>query len=267
MPPSQNELVRQRFTRTAAQFASFSLTSRREEAEELARLVLPHVKNAPQALALDVACGPGTFTWAFAQRLRFAHGLDITPALLQQALNASREAGFTNVSFCCGDAAALPFAAASLDLALTAYSLHHIAEPETAVNEMARVVRAGGVVAVMDLVVPPGADAEFCNRIERARDRSHTRTLTRDELLDRLASAGLRVVANQPSQRLRSFGEWMHIAGWGLNDPAYVQTRRLMEADCEENLSGFRPRRQPTAEATHADLEFTQTSLAVVAVR
>ncbi len=246
-------------------FASFSLTTRNEEAEQLVALALPHLSGPDRAVALDVACGPGTFTIALAQCVAHVHGLDLTTALLEQARAVIDKLGLRNVSLQCGDATALPFAEASFDLAVCGYSLHHIPEPGVVLCQMARVVRPGGVVAVVDMVVPAGADPEFNNRIERTRDASHARTLATAELLGLLEWAGLEILTSEPGQRVRPFDDWMCVAGWQPGDEAYWKTRQLMESDMEENISGFRPRL--AAGAAGKGLVFTQTSLFVVARR
>ena len=262
----QHDRVRERFTRTAQQFASFSLTTRAAEAERLVRLAAP----GPDWVALDVACGPGTFTFALAPRVRLVYGLDLTLALLEQARAAAAKLGLTNLAFIYGEAAALPFADSVMDLATCAYSWHHFPDPAPAIQELARVVRPGGCVAVVDLIVPDDpAQAEVNNQMERARDASHTRTLAASEIRALLESAGLRIRAWETEERLRSFDDWMHIAGWKPGDPAYAQTRRRMEASTAGDRAGFHPRFVTPAAAgsppPHGDIEFVQTSLFAVA--
>ncbi len=262
---SHQDRVRERFTRTAEAFASFSLHTRSEEASRLLELALPHLPTPQLSVALDIACGPGTFTRALAQHAAHVYGLDLTPALLEQARAVLRQQGIGNIELVCGDAAALPFAPVSFPLAVCGYSLHHMPDPRRALQQMAQVVGPSGVVAIVDIIVPSGADPELNNRIERTRDTSHVRTLTTTELLGLFAWADLEVLIAEPGERPRRFDEWMRVAGWQPDDDAYQKTRRLMEMDREENLSGFRPR---IAVGTGSEeLMFTQTSLFVVARR
>ena len=70
--------------------------------------------------------------------------------------------------------------------------------------------------------------------------------------------------------RLRSFDDWMHIAGWRPGDPAYADTRRLLVADIPADRSGFHARAVILSEAkdlssSSADFEFVQTSQFVIA--
>ncbi len=275
--PDQRDLVRARFTRTAQQFAKFSLSKRSVEADRLVALAAPRGDE----LALDLACGPGTFTRAFARAVRAMHGLDITPALLDQARAAAKKENLANCIFECGDAYGLPYPAAKFDLASCAYTLHHLEKPAAAIAELARVVRPGGRIALVDLIVPDGADSHLANAIERARDASHTTTLRTHEIHALCTDAGFRVTSSETAERLRSFDDWMQIAGWHAGDPAYAATRRLLVADIPADRSGFHARLtltdpcHPERSAPQAhevkdlssssDFEFIQTSLFLIA--
>ncbi len=270
--PDQRDLVRARFTRTAEQFAQFSLSKRSVEADRLVALAAPRGDE----LALDLACGPGTFTRAFARAVRAIHGLDLTPALLAQARAAAAKANLANCVFECGDAYSLPYPASKFDLASCAYTLHHLENPAAAMQELARVVRPGGRIALVDLIVPDPADSALANAIERARDASHATTLRAHEIHGLCAAAGFRVTASELGERLRSFDDWMHIAGWRPADPAYAATHRLLVADIPSDRSGFHARvtsadvgallAAPDFSApASSDFEFFQTSLFLIA--
>jgi ubiquinone/menaquinone biosynthesis C-methylase UbiE len=263
----QRQRIRERFTRSADSFTKFALSKRTGDADRLVALAAPRGDE----IALDLACGPGTFARAFARHVRFLHGLDLTPALLAQAQRAIREAGLGNVALACGDAYALPYRSGSLDLATCGYSLHHMTEPARAFAELARVLRPRACLAIVDIIVPAEADAERHDEIERARDNSHAHTLKAAGLEALLESAGFRVRAAETVERARTFPDWMRIAGWEPGDPAWAETYRLMEASMPADAAGYHPRyasrdaEAPTPVA--AEIEFVQTSRFVVAVK
>ena len=144
-------LVRERFTKTAEVFGDYAVVERVAEAEGLARLV----SASPEDLAVDLASGPGTLALRFAKHVRWICALDFTPAILARARHkASQEGLLPKFGFALGDAQSLPFADASLDLAVTSYSLHHISDPARVISEMGRVVKLGGRVGVIDIVSP-----------------------------------------------------------------------------------------------------------------
>ena len=68
-----------------------------------------------------------------------------------------------------------------------------------AVAEMARVVKRGGRVGVIDIRASENPQiAELANRIERIRDDSHTRGLPLSEFERMFAQNGLRIIATEP---------------------------------------------------------------------
>jgi SAM-dependent methyltransferase len=91
---------------------------------------------------LDVGCGTGAITEEVAQRTRgCVTGLDLDSAMIDFA--AERVEG---IHWVVGDAHTLPFRANSYDVVLCSFLLMWTERPDTAVQEMARVAREGGVV-------------------------------------------------------------------------------------------------------------------------
>ncbi|HKV05430.1 MAG TPA: class I SAM-dependent methyltransferase [Candidatus Acidoferrales bacterium] len=257
-PRLQKELVREQFTRTAQVFGDFAVASRVAEAEQLARMVMACAGDR----AVDLACGPGTLALRFARHVRWVCGLDLTPAILERAREAAAGQGLANLDFAIGDAQSLPFADGSLDIAVTSYSLHHLPDAARAIGEMARVVRRGGRVGILDIYVPndPQTSA-WNNRIERLRDVSHTRTIMREEFDSYFAAHGLRIVETRVEENSRDFDHWMFVAGAKPGDKAYIEARRLMEASIPNDEAWFHPRFEPAPGDGRPPLVFTNTSL------
>jgi ubiquinone/menaquinone biosynthesis C-methylase UbiE len=105
---------------------------------------------ASGAAVLDVACGRGAALLPAARRVGRSGqvvGVDLSPQMVTiaaAALADKRLAGEVTVM----DAEHLEFADASFDAALCAFGLFFFPDPETAVAEVFRVVRPGGVIAV-----------------------------------------------------------------------------------------------------------------------
>jgi ubiquinone/menaquinone biosynthesis C-methylase UbiE len=247
----QKDLIRDRFTLTAEVFGNYAVAERAREAELLASFL----GLRGDERAIDVACGPGSFALRFARHVRWICGLDLTPAILKRARMSAIAENLRNLDFAIGDAQALPFADGSLDVAITSYSLHHMSDAARVIGELARVVRRGGRVGVIDIrVLEDPASAELNNRIERMRDPSHTRTLARSEFDSIFAQHGLRVITNQIEEHPRAFDHWMHVAGWKPGDCEYVETRRLLESTIENDAAAFHPRLVPGAEGPELHL-------------
>lgn len=262
----QMKLVRERFTRTVTAFADYALIERASEAEHLARLL--SLKG--NECALDVACGPGTLARVFARRVPWICGLDLTPAMLARAQKETAEEQLENFRQVCGNALAMPFPDGTFDLVVTSYSIHHIPDAAATFREVARVLRRGGKFGVLDMVVPENnAHAEACNRIERARDASHTRALPISEFERALASCGFRARARETEEHPRSYDHWMRVAGWKRGDAPYEEARTLLEASIPRDSAGLQPRilQEPSKGASDSrpDIELVHTAAFIAA--
>ncbi|MGD9538772.1 MAG: class I SAM-dependent methyltransferase [Alphaproteobacteria bacterium] len=165
------------FTRWARPFAELPAHAQ----PEAMRQSLDAAQIGPDDVVLDVACGPGLVACEAAPRARHVTGVDLTPAMIEQAKRRQAELGLTNLSWDVADAYVLPFDDASFDVVITRYSFHHLLEPGRSLLEMRRVCRPGGRIAVIDCT--PAAEAQDAyNRMERVRDPSHTAALTPGEL-------------------------------------------------------------------------------------
>jgi ubiquinone/menaquinone biosynthesis C-methylase UbiE len=106
----------------------------------------------PGALAVDVGTGTGEALAALAATGARVIGVDSSEKMLQVCRQRVAEAGLENVELRLGEAEALPLADGECDTALASMVLHHLAEPAAGAREMARVVRPGGKVVIIDLV-------------------------------------------------------------------------------------------------------------------
>ena len=254
------ELVREQFTKTAQVFGDYAVAARGTEAAKLAEMVCAGKSDS----VIDIACGAGTLALRFARLTRAVFGIDLTPAILARAKRTATAEGLSNLVFILADAHQLPFADASLDIAVTSYALHHMPDAPRAIAEMARVVRRGGRVGVADIHVSEDRGiAKLNDRIERARDASHTRTLTICEFESIFRANGLRVTGIQVQENHRRFDHWLHVAGWHPGDPAYEEARRLMESTLENDGAGFHPRYEDAAPGAGKELMITNTLLLI----
>ena len=113
----------------------------------LVRLAAPR----PGIRALDLASGTGDIALALAAQGCRVVALDITERMLQLA--RAKEPG-GGVAFVAGDMMALPFPAASFDLVTTGYGIRNVPRIESAIDEIGRVLKPGGVLLSLDFNRP-----------------------------------------------------------------------------------------------------------------
>ncbi len=140
---------------------------------------------------LDVACGSGLVSCAFAPLAKQVTGIDITPAMIEQAKKIQEERNLTNVTWQVGDVSRLPYPDNKFSLVMTRFSFHHFLEPQTVLKQMVRVCAHAGRVMVADVALPP-EKVDAYNHFEKLRDPSHVRALTEKEMLALMASCGLK---------------------------------------------------------------------------
>jgi len=168
----------------------------REFAETLGKsrdIVLSATKVDQDDIVLDVACGPGVTTCDFAEVARQATGIDVTPAMIEQAQQLQYARDLTNVTWQVAAVPPLPFADDTFSLVFSRYSFHHLPDPMAVLKEMQRVCINTGRVVVVDVYMETTTQADAYNHTERLRDPSHVRALLLDELMELFASVGLEV--------------------------------------------------------------------------
>jgi ArsR family transcriptional regulator len=99
---------------------------------------------------LDLGTGTGTLALELAAVGCDVIAVDHSPRMLEAAREKLAAAGLANVELRAGDATALPVGDAELDAAFAHMVLQYLASPAEAIAEMARVVKPGGSVVLID---------------------------------------------------------------------------------------------------------------------
>jgi ubiquinone/menaquinone biosynthesis C-methylase UbiE len=97
-------------------------------------------------LVLDVGCGTGVVAVTAARSGAKVSGLDLTPALLERARHNACVA-CADIEFVEGDAEALPYPDATLDVVLSQFGHMFAPRPAVALQEMLRMLKVGGRIA------------------------------------------------------------------------------------------------------------------------
>ncbi len=160
----------------AVNYPSFPPAFNRLVDRIFARPILEAVSTLKPAVALEIGCGRGRWL----RRLRSlgwrAHGLDIAPAGRPGAL---------------AEAPRLPVRAASVDLALAVTVLQHVDAQAESLSEMARVVRPGGSLLLVELIDRPGVAWQ-----------AHVRPQAPAWWRERIEEQGFRITREEPIEYL-----------------------------------------------------------------
>jgi SAM-dependent methyltransferase len=122
---------------------------------------------------LDVACGQGNFTLAFARHVGsegLVVGVDIASAMLARAVRHVREAGARNVLLVRGDALSLPFFSGTFSRVACSGGLHQIPDLPRALAQFRRVSAPGGRITASGFATAPGGTGSTRRLLRRSAD-------------------------------------------------------------------------------------------------
>jgi ubiquinone/menaquinone biosynthesis C-methylase UbiE len=111
-------------------------------------LILNFLNPAPGEMILDAGCGTGVFTRDIISRGSRVIGLDISFPMLRRAREKSGSVRFHPIW---GDISTLPFREEFFDKVVSVTALEFIDDAKSAVAELFRVAKRGGVVVVATL--------------------------------------------------------------------------------------------------------------------
>ena len=105
----------------------------------------------PGDRVLDACCGTGDLALAAARAGGRVTGLDFSPAMLERARRKSAA-----VEWVQGDLLELPFENESFDAATIGFGIRNVADLESGLRELARVLKPGGRLACLEITRPQG---------------------------------------------------------------------------------------------------------------
>jgi SAM-dependent methyltransferase len=132
--------------------------------------ILAHIAGTERPrLVVDLGCGTGLATRAWAGRADEVVGVEPNPRMVEQARTST---GQPNVRYVEAYAADTGLPEGEADL-LTAYQAFHWMEPQPVLTEAARLLRTGGVFAACDYDVPPVVEPEVDAAFAELADARH----------------------------------------------------------------------------------------------
>jgi SAM-dependent methyltransferase len=214
----------------------------------LAPLFADFARIAKGQQVLDVGCGPGALTAELAERLGSASVTAVDPS---ESFVAALRERHPDVTALQASAETLPFPDDAFDAALAQLVVHFMSDPVAGLREMARVTRAGGVVAAS--VWDHGGDQgplsiywQAARELDPAvNDESRLAGANEGDLTELFEAAGLREIEEVPlvvRVEHESFEDWWEPYTLGVGPAgAYVagldeERREQLRARCEELL-------------------------------
>lgn len=161
--------------------------------EERARLlvdpVLPELERpAAESSAVDLGCGVGRFSRAFAGRFKDVLGIDVSEEMVRQAREANPADAYPNLLFEPGDGITLPAPDDAHDFVFSYEVFQHMPSEDVIrsnLHEVARILRPGGV-ALLHIKTEPEGDrlkAAIVGLIPDAALQAAKRAVGRDPLV------------------------------------------------------------------------------------
>jgi len=201
--------VRSQFSRQASRYAR----SDSHAGDRDLTLLVDHLEVKPGDRILDVATGTGFTAFALASRAARVIGLDLTPRMLAEARRQARD---REIMWIAGDAEALPFVEDAFDAVTVRRAPHHFPHLRQAIAEMARVVRPGGRVGIVDQVPPEDAAGRaLMERLEKLRDPSHVEALTAARWRTLVTEMRIDIRFMETVERAFTFDAWLDLGGAG----------------------------------------------------
>jgi demethylmenaquinone methyltransferase / 2-methoxy-6-polyprenyl-1,4-benzoquinol methylase len=107
--------------------------------------------------ALDLCCGTGDLALELRARVGSSGrvvGADFSERMLELANEKALERGMPDVTFEWADALELPYSDASFDAVSVGFGVRNLADLDVGVGEMARVLRPGGRLVILEITQP-----------------------------------------------------------------------------------------------------------------
>ena len=197
-------LVQHQFGRHAASYLTSKSHAQGKSLERLVTLTKPQ----KDWRVLDVATGGGHVAYTFAPHVARVWATDITQQMLDQVKAEAARRELANIRIAYAKAEALPFDDGSLDLVTCRIAPHHFDSIPKFLAEVHRVLKPGGLAAIVDNVVPTGEVGDYINAFERLRDPSHLRAWTMAEWRAAFAAAKLAVGHEEELDKIMEFRTW-----------------------------------------------------------
>lgn len=193
------------FDRQSDRYGKSHILAETSDVTEALKGILP----SPGGRALDVATGGGHTALSIARMGWRVTAGDVSPRMLENAKKLLGDEGF-DLETKLFPAEAIAFPDASFDLVTVRVAPHHFSSPEKFIAEVARILKPGGYFLLIDGTVPDEdpETAEWLHHVEKWRDPSHGRFLSRATWEELVTAHGLKIVSSALHDKKQPDLEW-----------------------------------------------------------
>ncbi|RMD92047.1 MAG: ubiquinone/menaquinone biosynthesis methyltransferase [Calditrichaeota bacterium] len=149
-PEEKARFVRHMFDRISPRYDLMNRLMTLGQDVRWRRLAIQKAELPPAGRLLDIACGTGDLArTGLKQDPSLVVGADFSRKMLELA--ASKHRRFDRIAFVAADGLRMPFSSNSFDAAVTGFSMRNVTDIQGFIAEMARVVKPGGKVVVLEI--------------------------------------------------------------------------------------------------------------------
>lgn len=237
MISSNVKTIQKSFTEQAKSFETKSMNfTKQEYLKHMVSCVNPQNTDT----VLEVAAGTCVCGRSFAPFVQNIICLDMTPAMLAVGKGEAEKQGLCNIDFMQGDAEKLTFEDNSFDIVISRLAFHHFSNPKQCFSEMARVLKPGGKLVVIDMEAAEEVLRNTEDEIETLRDSSHMRNLSKEEFAAMFRENHLTITTMDCTEIPVSLTAWLALT----NTPVEISeniSKRFANEIIGSYLTGFHP--------------------------
>ena len=228
--------VQQSFSIQACGFENISNFTDESYMEHIRGCISPSSGNS----ILEVASGTCLCGRSLAPYVKTVVSLDATPAMLEKGKAEAEKHSLDNIVFIKGLAEDLPFLDNSFDIVISRLAFHHFPDPETAFREMARVLKPSGKLVLIDMEAADEGLRPERDSLEKMRDISHERMLSRIEMETMFLSCGLTIAFEESADRSQRLSAWLDLTKTDDKTKDLI-TQKMLEEIQGGSKTGFFP--------------------------
>jgi len=206
MQENKEEQVKEFFGKNADKYVKSLSHEKGGDLDRLLALLEP--KNPD--IAADFATGTGFTAIALAKYVKKVFAIDITIEMLAEAKKLAENKNITNIEFLNENVTRTSFKDNSLDIVVTRRAAHHFSDKQTFVLEAKRVLKSGGKLGIVDMVIPENDNICFFNTLEKTRDSSHYEALKYTEWLALLKKFDFTIYRSELFVEKLNFKDWLY---------------------------------------------------------